>query len=341
MSERLPARPLAKWLAREIARLECNETIGTSPVQYLSRNMQIDEKIVRRWRDLLGGTDKPTETQPRETVEDALHRYGALIFDVFPDLADDEPADDDEPARRGGWTRPDRRGSRYTEPQLRALHLAHVRGQSLNALGKQTHRKVGYKSAGSAAMAMSREFKRMGLPITERVDQVRKTCTVHGLAPKHGPRPGYKRFKRTHGIEPGYRPTCAALRSTHPRKGDPCDRPAMHGSEFCYQHDPARQAEQREQLARMRANSPAHTKPMLPIGPFADWLQKRRAELGGWRAVEESCGTGSVHRWGTRKISRIGRDTVERILDFDGTATIAEIYPAPAAPRTAAPRIPA
>jgi len=235
---------------------------------------------------------------------------------------------------RGGWKRPDIAGSRYTEAQLQALHIFHVRdGLSLNELGKRTYQAVGYGSHTSAAQAISREWKRLGLKARDRIEQVRKTCTTHGLSPKHGPRPGYGTYKRRvlQGRED--QPLCKGVRLQHPRKGEPCERLAMYGSEYCISHDPERRAEVVSIVERARSNMPERE--MVAMAPFSAWLQRQHAELGSWKAVADRVGRSVtlVHAYG-RGINtatkepkhEIGRETVEELLAADGTTTFEELY---------------
>ena len=243
------------------------------------------------------------------------------------------PTEQRDVKKRGGWRRPDIAGSRYTEPQLRALHLMHTKGASINNLAKQSYEKVGYRTHASAAVAISREWKRMGLPVRDRIEQVRKTCTTHGLAPKHGPRPGYGPYKRKVLRGQEDQPACAGVRTQHPRKGEPCDRPAMYGSEYCFVHDPALHDEVVEIAAKMRERQPEVE--MVPLAPFATWLRARHAELGGWEAVADRMGrsTSLIHCY-AREINtatkqpktEIGRDLVADLLDTYGGATFTDLY---------------
>jgi hypothetical protein len=242
------------------------------------------------------------------------------------------PTQQRQQRNRGGWKRPDLAGSRYTEPQLRALHLAHMRGESLNSLAKQTHQVVGYKTYGSAAAAISRDWKRMGLCARDRVEASVKASTKHGLAPKHGSRPGYGTYKRRVLRGEADRPRCKGIRTQPPRKGEPCESPAMQGSEYCFGHDPERRAEVEQILvdARLRQSD----RDMIPMAPFAAWLRRRQRELGTWRAVAESVGRDVtlVNCYGRGRTTNrqpkgeISRSTVEALLAADGTATFGELY---------------
>lgn len=237
----------------------------------------------------------------------------------------------EERPKRGGWKRPDLRGSKFTHDQLRVLHVMHMRGSSANSLAAQVYERVGYGSQASALTAMLREWKRLGLKSRDRIEATIAVSTKHGLAPKHGPRPGYARYKRVvlHGNEDRQ---CAAVRNQAPRKGDPCNKPPLAGSDFCFAHDPE-WAEWRDlHLANARAQAPECE--MVSMAPLTRWLKERRAELGSWSAVGECVGrTGSlVHRYGrgldtsNRPKAEIARTTVEDLLDADGTTTFEQLY---------------
>lgn len=241
------------------------------------------------------------------------------------------PTEERRPPKRGGWKRPDLAGSRYTEAQLRALHLLHLRGESLNSLAKQTHEKVGYKTHASAATAISREWKRLGLKARDRIESCVKASTTHGRGGRNRDESAYRRwFKEQHGL---YQPTCKGVKSQHPQKGEPCQLPAVEGSEFCQAHAPERRERIEAHLSRMRAVAPA--KEMVPMAPFSAWLRRRREELGTWTAVAEALGrdVSLVHAYGRgidtsrkRPKTEIGRATVEELLEADGTASFEDLY---------------
>lgn len=235
-----------------------------------------------------------------------------------------------ERRRRGGWKRPDLRGSKYSDAQLRALHLVYDRdGVSINQLAKRTYGKVGYKSHHSAAVAISAAWKRMGLPARGRIDAVKLACTTHGLAPKHGPRPGYGTYKRRQHRPD--QPRCAALKTQPPRKGTRCTRPAMVGAEFCFAHDPQRTLELQANVARMRKRRPRVE--MLPMGPFAAWVVDLAAREGSLRRAAERYGwpVTAAYRYAKGQDTQgnpkatIARRTVEAWCDAAG-ATVDAIY---------------
>jgi hypothetical protein len=158
-----------------------------------------------------------------------------------------EPA---TPRRRGGWRRPDRQGL-FSAEQLRLLHRLHrERGVSIRELGRQSFEQAGYKTAKSAASAISAGWKRLGLIARGRIEQTQRSCTIHGLARRTGSKAAYKRLLRE---RKGLRPRCKATKRGAPGRGRPCSRPAMHGSEYCVSHDPDRAGRREAQLARMRA----------------------------------------------------------------------------------------
>ncbi|MCL4836434.1 MAG: hypothetical protein KJ058_00525 [Thermoanaerobaculia bacterium] len=181
---------------------------------------------------------------------------------------DDEAEDDGQPAPRRG--RPKGKHRRVTDLQLRALHRAYTeQGLSCRQLGELVYQKLGYKNARSCGNVLGIYFREAGLPLRDRIEAVVAASTRHGLAPKHGPRPGYGTYRRRvlHG-QPD-QPPCAA----HVR-GRPCQHRAMHGSSYCHSHDPALQASRNEHLARARARR--------PLVPWADV----HARLAAWLATE-------------------------------------------------------
>ena len=240
--------------------------------------------------------------------------------------------------RRGGWKRPDIAGSRYSEEQLRALHVAHMRGASINALAKQTYERVGYASPGTAATTISREWKRLGLRARDRIEQTVLSSTKHGRKRRNVTNAEQNAYRRWLAKQRGWKAVqgpgqerCAGIRRNHPRKGEPCERPAMEGSRYCWAHDPAAEAARVEHLAEMRSR--ATEREMVPMAPFTAWLNHRRAELGTNRALAASIGLSpsmvTAYLRGANRggpITEIGRDVIERCLEADGTASFADLY---------------
>jgi hypothetical protein len=141
-------------------------------------------------------------------------------------------------------------GSKITEQQLRALHVAHIKhDRSINELAKSIYAKAGYKSHHGCAVAISNGWKRLGLQARDRIEMTVIKSLKHGRAGRqqqreHGPDyAAYRREqKRKNGEVHGRR--CQGVRQNPPRKGQPCNSSALWDSEYCYQHD-SRFAQQR------------------------------------------------------------------------------------------------
>lgn len=242
--------------------------------------------------------------------------------------------------KRGGWKRPDLRGSRYTEPQLRAMHVAHMRGDSLNSLAKRTFHQVGYTNRNSAVQAISRQWKRMGLPVRGRIESCVRVSTKHGRKSRNisnAEQIAYRRWLRDQrgwrAVQGPGQPQCKGVRRQHPRKGEPCQRPAQEGSDYCSSHDPRRELARQAHLVKVRARQPERR--MVPLAPFSRWLERRHDELGTWKAVAEAAclSLSSVRNYSLgidgfkRPKYEVGADVVERVLEADGTAYLEELYP--------------
>lgn len=226
-------------------------------------------------------------------------------------------ASTEEEREQKPWRKP---RTHFTDAQLCALHVMHLRGASVNQLAKQVYKLVGYKTHNSAHGAIRRGWRGLGLRPLSRIESARRASTKHGLAPKHGPRPGYAKYRRVvlNGEEDR---RCAGVKQHPPHKGDPCDRSPGKGSEFCTKHDPQRRA---ETMAIIRSARDRLPKPdMVPMAPLTEWLCLRRGQLGTWVAVADSIGksVSMVHAYGNglstakkEPKEAIGRETVERFL---------------------------
>jgi hypothetical protein len=235
-----------------------------------------------------------------------------------------------KPRRRHGVAR------KLGEAELRAAHRRYrVEGLSVNALAKELWRGAGYRSWRACASALYGGFRDLGLPLRERIAAVRMASTVHGLAPKHGPRPGYGAYKRRVLRREADRPACAGHRTQPPRKGERCRRPARAGSRYCAAHDPELAPGRRAHLDRVHAGRrDALAASALPMAPFAAYVASRLAEEGSLRRAGGALGLGatSVSHYARglgsdkRAKATIQRVTVERVLERDGRA-IGELYP--------------
>ncbi len=153
-------------------------------------------------------------------------------------------------AKRGGGKRPGVWG-KLSDEHLRALHVAHMQGTSMRELGRQVWERMGYSSPQTAAMGIGTGWKRLSLPARPRAEATaaanaeRRTPGSPGTAD----RTAYKRWLRE---KAGGRRLCSGVRLAYPRKGEPCQRWAMRGSDFCLQHDPGHRAEVVERAQAMR-----------------------------------------------------------------------------------------
>lgn len=197
--------------------------------------------------------------------------------------------------KRGGWKRHDLRGSKYTEPQLRGMHVAHMKGLSLNELARQTFRQVGYGSPGSACAAISREWKRLGLAPRDRIEVTVAVSTKHGRKRRGQSATAERAYRRWMRDQRGWRslqgpgrPRCAGVKRQPPGQGEPCNRPAMEGSDYCNAHDPKLELARQAHLGKVRARQ--KREPSIPAAPLIAWMQRRRDELGTARALSEEIG---------------------------------------------------
>jgi hypothetical protein len=159
--------------------------------------------------------------------------------------------------KRGGGRAPGA-GCKLTDTQLRALHAAHMRGQSINELAKSIYKQVGYSSQSSCASSISNAWQRLGLQARDRIEMTVLKSYKHGRGGRQQQRDGgpeYAKYRRETRRKSGqvHGRRCDALRTQYPRKGQPCSLSALNDSDFCYQHDPRFEAERNAHLERMRA----------------------------------------------------------------------------------------
>jgi hypothetical protein len=245
--ERLPIKPFADWLNREIAK--------TSSVE-VARRIGSEERYVYRWRNCLASGsrdgvkgDYPTETILRSSVEDALHHAGVFLWEVYDE--DDDPGEVYTGRRRG---KPYGVYGKLTDDELRALNRLHLEGGlSIRELGRRIWERKGYASAASAGSSISYGFRRMGLASRDRVEATVKVSLKHGKARRGQARTEYRKELRRKTGELLDRPRCAGKKLNPPRAGEPCQLVALADSKFCFQHDPRFDVSRRKQLKAMRA----------------------------------------------------------------------------------------
>lgn len=125
-------------------------------------------------------------------------------------------------------------------------------GASLRVVARELLPRTGYASEKSLAVALGDQFRHRGWPVRGRIEQTVMESTVHGLARRGNVDKRHRAaLRRRRGEVRGV--ICAGVRQNYPGKGDPCKRAALAGSDFCYQHDPARRAEVADNLRAARA----------------------------------------------------------------------------------------
>ena len=149
-----------------------------------------------------------------------------------------------------------RRDAKLTAEQIAAAHKLYAgAGLSLRELGRRLYERYGYSSSAACANALHKAFRLEGLGLRDRIEATRQASTIHGLRRRGTHDPRYLELRRRRRRERGEvedRP-CAGVRLRYPRKGEPCGRPALRGSDYCFSHDPARDEERRRRLAAARA----------------------------------------------------------------------------------------
>ena len=220
-----------------------------------------------------------------------------------------------------------------TEELLLEARRLYATGLSLRQIAAQIHDQTSYKSVASCAEGLYSLFKTRGWKLRPQAEVTRARNFKHGRKSRRRTpeqEQAYRRWlasqrgwKTIHG--PG-RPTCIGTRRQHPRKGEPCTRPALEDSEYCYSHDPRYEADRQAVTARMRAKA-RYREPVVPAAPFAAWLTEQYEQLGTWVAVGELIGADSsaAKRWGTGQVQRVAVRVLERSADNAGT-TVGAIY---------------
>jgi hypothetical protein len=254
MAERLDVAPLVAWLER---RAELND--GWSPVE---ARCGVEAGSLRRMAQRV--RDGEQATVKFDYADELLTRYGdgTRLEDLWPDefarAADDlfqvQVLGRKVDSRGRDATR--RRGvpARLSDEQLRAAHRLHIAaGLSVRELGRRGWQAWGYATPKSAATALSKGWRRLGLFARDRIEATVKASTVHGHATRAAKArytPEYAEHRKTLRRQSE---RCAGVRTQYPRKGERCSRPALIGSEFCWAHDPAREAERVAHLERARS----------------------------------------------------------------------------------------
>ena len=124
-------------------------------------------------------------------------------------------------------------------------------GRSLRSIAAELLPRTDYASVRSLAAALSQQFRHRGWPVRGRIEQTVLASTKHGHLRRDHRNPAYVRAQRIARGEIANRP-CQGVRLAYPKKGQPCSRPALAGSDYCYQHDPANREKVVAICAQMR-----------------------------------------------------------------------------------------
>lgn len=148
---------------------------------------------------------------------------------------------------------------KLSNDHLRALHVAHMQGTSIRELGRRIYERMGYASPQTAAMGISTGWKRLSLPARPQGEATSKSNVERRTpgSPGTADRSTYKKWLRR---KAGAQRPCQGVRLSYPRKGEPCQRWAMHGSDYCLQHDPDRRAEVVARVEAAREAAPNQPK---------------------------------------------------------------------------------
>lgn len=248
------------------------------------------------------------------------------------------------PKKRGGG-KPKGKYRKMTEAQIRAAHVLYwQRRMSLRQVARLLYEQFGFASEKACANSLNKYFIELEMPRRDRLEEAVRMSTKHGNAPKRRTAAEERAYRRwlqgRRGWRsqqgPGQERCVATLTGCRGGKGKRCSRPSMVDSDYCANHDPARRELQAAKLAEVRALQPKRE--MVPLEPFARWVEERVAVAGSQKAYARLVGydnttiSGYVKRErcgsdGRRyPITEIGRETVERWLERDGTTSFDHLY---------------
>ncbi len=139
-----------------------------------------------------------------------------------------------------------------TDDQLRILHAMHVeRKTTVRELGRAILATTKYASEGSAVEGIRGGWKRLGFKARDRAESA-AIANRHRRAPGSPGTADRAANKRFHRARKGGLRRCAGAKLQYPDKGRPCRHYATPGSEYCWQHDPARRVDVEQNMAAMR-----------------------------------------------------------------------------------------
>lgn len=244
MSPWVDAGVLAEWLERK---LESLSQRVERPHQVLASSLEVHGKQLYHWRKQLSPSGTPTSRQPRDKVEDALHRAGVFMWEVFEDDDSDDVVDPTTAGQRRSLDRivrgkPAGVYGKLTDEQMLALNRLHMEGGlSVRELGRRIWKSAGFKTEHSAAMSMVARWAALDLPRRDQLTATRLASTTHGMRAKRGTPEGNE-FRRKHRKDVKA-VKCAATNC----QGKNCGRWAQSDSDYCYAHRKGGTDEQMEQ----------------------------------------------------------------------------------------------
>lgn len=247
--------------------------------------------------------------------------------------------------KRGGG-RPAGKHGRIKDPELRVIHRAYVEhGLSCRELGRRLYERFGYKTPRSCGEALYHGFKRLELPLRSQREVTIARNLKHGRKRRGNTNEDEQAYRRWLRDQRGWRaiqgpgqPTCKGiLTGARGRKGKPCSRPAITGSDYCASYDPALERDRQAALAAARRNLPPRN--TLPLEPFAAWVDGLYHQLGTLAAVGKRLGCSKAtvdnivkrrrtlpDRAGRGPWTEIDRRKVERYLDAAGGPPLEDLY---------------
>lgn len=261
----------------------------------------------------LEGLDYSFASTIRQRRSCGVCRRRHRFEDVF--VVDLGPLPERAIARGGGR----KKGSGRIKPQhLPVLYHLYVAEQlSCRKIGERVWQQLGFASARSAGEAVFRAFKEAGYKLRTQSEATSLRNYKHGRRTRAlgetGPAVAeYRRWlKETEGR---YRPRCQGVKLQPPRKGTPCTKAAMNGSDFCFGHDPAR-AEQRNAItAAMRERMP--DRDVVPADGLRASLVAYRAGGGRWRDLSRLSGVPEhyISHVAAGQLANVSRERRERLL---------------------------
>lgn len=248
-----------------------------------------------------------------------------------------------------GVPRPDMRiPTKIRLDDLDECRRLYATGKSLNEVAAIILPRTEYANVHAAASSLFSLFKTRGWKL--RPQGAVTAARNH----RHGRKTGVRKMKRAarnqreqeyrralrdergwHTLQGPGRPQCEGVKSTHPRKGERCTRPAQEGSRFCWSHteDPNVRAQQLLDLEGGRELAAFRRGVPLPMAPFALWLRSQVSRHGSGRATARAFGVSDTtistlaRGLGSDKKPKatVTRATVERFATAAGT-TVEAIY---------------